>query len=1064
MKVRIRKAGPGETPGYKNGKLSKFIPRAENGMEVENMEMTLVKSVYAALVKGNAEPEKLYKALLAQGVEPPMALNIIKKASLLAEEGKQENKQIQQVQQATQEEDAATQRALEEEAAKQAQWEKIKMSNDNLNEGINQENLQAIDEEGIQQQEYQNEQDAADDEQFNEMLYGQPSNMMMDDGQQREGGPVKAQFGYDVVNQRGDQGEGPSLTQDELISQVFKMYKDKEGMIPNELDRLIAQTPGAQNIQFPGIENYIPNYASVFLSDETLSNNDSDQIYAPPPITAKTGGINKRQFKNELHKFFAEGGEEDPNAEENPEEEEKKSNTTPLDTINGDVAKRHDGFLKALSYDAKEKVFNDFMANADPEIQNVEFMKNMKKQGSMNQQAPMAQDGYAVPGSDYMVPENDFTHYTHGTDDIFNQQMNEYVGQTGGFVDPDRPDLNKFVYGGPDYMDKNTADPYSKDEFPSYGKYGVSVGNIKMSQGGPGGKNPDEYPADEKEKRKLAEEKAAYEWNVLKNKRSDGSSTLVNYAPNLKDPTYQEILNRQLAEQGLTSDVIETSNKKSVLEMEPPKVGETNSQWLARTTGNPGYNNNTDVWDGTKFVKSGSTDATVEKEWFDLDDPNVIAEKWNPVKDESTDPYDMITDERINYKYVPGGSGRVGLMNALLPWNPFRTVQRYSYDIPYDNLAQIENLRLGPEEYSPFNIRNLDNIGMRGGKKIMKKLGKEIEKLQKGLTQKDETHNVSFNQQVRDYFGDDKKAWRELGPQGRRGSRNEFRRAMEYEAGKNIPQDLPEDNDMNEGTLSYQPEDVQRFQIGGTSSKCPPGSKKDPISGMCRDDAGNTTFPTFTPSSTLNYNNFQKENKGIGNILKNPWEQGPLDVFGGKYGALDNKPQGSTTVDDELPPDRMPTLPQTFSDGSSMESDELQGVDKKTNPSGKLKMSGKLVTTDYESGVNVANAGIKKALGLVDAFGRNKAQNQMLLDNSNIMNLASRSVRQDRLDHGDLGSGYGQFRQYGSEQLARGAFGKEGGTFKRGGSQMEYNEGDELYMTEAEIAEFIKNGGKLEFV
>ena len=725
---------------------------------------------------------------------------------------------------------------------------------------------------------------------------------------------------------------------------------------------------------------------------------------AAPPITAKTGGINKKQFKNELHKFFAEGGEEDPNAEENPEEEEKKSNTTPLDTINGDVAKRHDGFLKALSYEAKEKVFNDFMANADPEIQNVEFMKNMKPQGSMNQQAPMAQNGYAVPGSDYMVPENDFTHYTHGADDIFHDQMNEYVGQTGGFVDPDRPDLNKFVYGGPDYMDKNTADPYSKDEFASYGKYGVSVGNIKMSQGGPGGKNPDEYPADEE-------------------------------------------------------------NENQDLKMDPPRIGETNSQWLARTTGNPGYNNNTDVWDGTKFVKSGSTDATVEKEWFDLDDPNVIAEKWNPVKDESTDPYDMITDERINYKYVPGGSGRVGLMNALLPWNPFRTVQRYSYDLPYDNLTQIENLRLGQEEYSPFNIRNLDKIGMRGGKKLMKKLGKEIEKLQKGLTQKDETHNISFNQQVRDYFGDDKKGWRELGPQGRRASRNAFRSDMEYQAGKNIPKDEPEYNDMNEGIESYVPKDgVQRFQIGGESSECPPGYKKDPISGMCRDDAGNTTFPTFTPSSTLNYNNFQKENKGIGNILKNPWEQGPLDIFGGKYGALDNKTQLSTNVDDDLPPDRMSTLPQTFLDGSSMESDELQGVDKKINPSGKLNMSGKLVTTDYESGVNVANAGMKKALGLVDAFGTKKAQNQMLLDNSNIMNLASRSVRQDRLDHGDLGSGYGQFRQYGSEQLARGAFGKEGGTFKRGGSQMEYNEGDELYMTEAEIAEFIKNGGKLEFV
>jgi hypothetical protein len=34
----------------------------------------------------------------------------------------------------------------------------------------------------------------------------------------------------------------------------------------------------------------------------------------------------------------------------------------------------------------------------------------------------------------------------------------------------------------------------------------------------------------------------------------------------------------------------------------PPKVGETNSQYLRRVTGNPGIFNNTDKWDGTKWV------------------------------------------------------------------------------------------------------------------------------------------------------------------------------------------------------------------------------------------------------------------------------------------------------------------------------------------------------------------------------------------------------------------------------------------------------------------------------
>lgn len=954
MKVRIRKAGPGETPGYKNSKLAKFMPKAENGMEVENMEMTLVQAVYKAMMTGKVEPQKLYQSLLEQGVEPPMALRVIKKASMFAQEGEQENAQVEQAQQVTEEQDAATQRALEEAAAKQAQWEKLKMSNDNLNEEGAEQDEEDYQEDLQQQQEYQDEDDAEDEEQFNNMLF--------DDGtipQQKYGGLTRAQFGYDVVNQRGNQNEAPSLTQDELIEQVFKMYQGKENMIPNELDRLIAKTPGAQDINFPGIEKYIPNYAPIFLSE---GNSPREGIDLPEPMMAKRGGISKKQYIKQLHKFFAEGGEEDSNAEKDPEAEKETREATPLDTINGDVAKRKDGFLKALSFEAKEKVFNDFMANAAPEIQNVDFMKGAKPNGQMEQQAPMAQNGYAVPDSNYMVPENDFTHYTHGADDIFNQQLNEYTGQLGGFIDASKPDLNKFIYGGPDYMDKNTADPYSKDDFPVYGKYGVSVGNIKMSRGGPGGKNPDEYPADEE-------------------------------------------------------------NENEDLKLDPPRIGETNSQWLLRVTGNPGYYQNNDVWNGTEFVKSGSGSG-------------------------STDPYDIITDEKINYKYVPGGSGRVGLMNALLPWNPFRTVQRYSYDIPYGNLEQMENLKLGPEQYPKFNIRNLDNIGMRGGKKLIKKLGKEIEKLQKGLTQEDETHNIPFNKQVRDYFGDDKKTWRELGPQGRRASRNEYRRAMEWEAGKDIPKDEPEYNDMNEGTLSYEPEDVQRFDLGGQNFQdrfggCPPGSKKDPISGLCKDSTGNTVTPTFISDATKNFDEFSQN---LNDQYTNPYKY-TTDMFTGEKKEKEGLFTNPYTDELNMNQPKFDYTPPKFN---------------KPKQSGKLNVTGKLVTTDWTSGVNKFNAGTKGILGLGSA--NKKAENEMRADNANIMNLASRTVRQDKLDHQDLGSGYGGFRTYGSEQLARGAWGKEGGTFKRGGSQMEYAEGDELYMTEAEIADFIKNGGKLEFV
>lgn len=45
-----------------------------------------------------------------------------------------------------------------------------------------------------------------------------------------------------------------------------------------------------------------------------------------------------------------------------------------------------------------------------------------------------------------------------------------------------------------------------------------------------------------------------------------------------------------------------------------PLIGETQSEYLLRTTGNPGFRNNTAVWDGTKFVKGTSTTTIIQPE------------------------------------------------------------------------------------------------------------------------------------------------------------------------------------------------------------------------------------------------------------------------------------------------------------------------------------------------------------------------------------------------------------------------------------------------------------------
>jgi len=43
---------------------------------------------------------------------------------------------------------------------------------------------------------------------------------------------------------------------------------------------------------------------------------------------------------------------------------------------------------------------------------------------------------------------------------------------------------------------------------------------------------------------------------------------------------------------------------------ELPKIGETNSEYIMRTTGRPGFYNNTDIWNGEKFVPNPNTNKT----------------------------------------------------------------------------------------------------------------------------------------------------------------------------------------------------------------------------------------------------------------------------------------------------------------------------------------------------------------------------------------------------------------------------------------------------------------------
>ena len=133
------------------------------------------------------------------------------------------------------------------------------------------------------------------------------------------------------------------------------------------------------------------------------------------------------------------------------------------------------------------------------------------------------------------------------------------------------------------------------------------------------------------------------------------------------------------------------------------------------------------------------------------------------------------------------------------------------------------------------------------------------------------------------------------------------------------------------------------------------------------------------------------------------------------------------------------------------ENDELiaQDVQRKRNIDG----------TDV---VNKVNAGIDMFTGFMGRLDAAKKEKEMYKNNFTSDNLYGVSTNKDRGDYVAYGQQTGMFRpdQTGQETAGRFAYGQVGGYMQSGG----YTEGDEVDMTEEELAEFIANGGEVEYL
>ena len=112
-----------------------------------------------------------------------------------------------------------------------------------------------------------------------------------------------------------------------------------------------------------------------------------------------------------------------------------------------------------------------------------------------------------------------------------------------------------------------------------------------------------------------------------------------------------------------------------------------------------------------------------------------------------------------------------------------------------------------------------------------------------------------------------------------------------------------------------------------------------------------------------------------------------------------------------------------------------------------------MTTFDPEAMLNTGNAAARGVLGFLNNKADRKQEQEMYANNFNPMNIYG---KKERMDRGDWEVNQGSYRmnQTGADRLGRS---------KQYGGQA-FNEGEELYMTEEEIKEFLANGGQLEYL
>lgn len=306
-KVRIRKAGPGETPGYYN-KTSLFLKKAQAGMQVNEDQTTGEEALqayyqyaYTQLSK-EAAPDKVYTALVTNGLPENIAYQMITQLmDKLVEEGvinpdyKREKEQVPQEQEQAQPEAEVPQQEMQEEDASMFE---------------EQQDMDEYEESYIQDDSH------------------------LQDSYMQDGGYIK----------------------DEVIGQYGELSKEPEE--PFNLNELISNTPGIQpGLDFPSLAEYIPEYLGVEWEPLDYLSSENQMAHGGP--------IKKKDFVKNVMSLLKkeEGGEEETESSRSTPmdtltEDVKKHKYNFLNAVKEKATK-----VKA------EEMYDKLMQSNDPEMQ-----------------------------------------------------------------------------------------------------------------------------------------------------------------------------------------------------------------------------------------------------------------------------------------------------------------------------------------------------------------------------------------------------------------------------------------------------------------------------------------------------------------------------------------------------------------------------------------------------------------------------------------------------------------------------------------------------------------------